>query len=213
MARKLLHQRLVHVQAAGGVQDDRIQHAGLGVAQGLAAHGDGGRGARGTVDLDLHHPAQGHQLVLRRRPLEVGRHQERPLTLAPEEPSQLPGRGGFSGPLQTDQHEHGGWLPGGPQAVGRAAHEGRQLLIDHLDHLLARRERFENVTPHGALTDALEERANDLDVDVRFEQGQTHLAQRLRDVVLAEAAEATQPLEDVVQPVAEPLEHGFPRKT
>ena len=38
---KLLHQRLVHVQAAGGVQDDWVQHAGLGMAQRLAAHGDG----------------------------------------------------------------------------------------------------------------------------------------------------------------------------
>ena len=152
-------------------------------------------------------------MVLRRRPLEVGRHQERPLPLTSDEPSQLPGRRGFSGSLQADQHEHGGWLSGRPQAVGRPAHEGRQLLVDHLDDLLARRERLEDIAPHRALAHALEERADDLDVDVRFEQGQTHLAQRLGDVVLAEATEATQPLEDVVQPVAEPLEHGFPRKT
>ena len=48
-------------------------------------------------------------------------------------------------------------LPGRPQAVGRPAHEGRQLLVDDLDDLLAGRERLEDLAPDGAFADTLDE--------------------------------------------------------
>jgi hypothetical protein len=51
-------------------------------------------------------------LVLRRRPLEVRRHQEGPLALAAHEARQLSRGRRFAGPLEADQHDHGWRLTG-----------------------------------------------------------------------------------------------------
>ena len=71
----------------------------------------------------------------------------------------------------------------------------------------------QHVPAECALTHALEERSGDLHIDVCLEQGQPYLAQRFPDVVFGKATETTEAFEDLVQPVAESLEHKFPHKT
>ena len=65
----------------------------------------------------------------------------------------------------------------------------------------------------GALADAVEHPADDLEVDVRLEQGDPDLAQDLVDVLLAQAPLAPEPLEDPVEPVRQCLEHEGPMPT
>src|SRR5205823_5504509 len=58
-----------------------------------------------------------------------------------------------------------------------------------------------------ALAHRGDEIAHDRQRDIGFEQGDADLAQRRRDVVLAERAAAPQPVEDVVEPIAQTVEH------
>ena len=73
---------------------------------------------------------------------------------------------------------------------------GRQALQDRLVHRL--------------VADAIDERLDDLEVDVGFEQRQPDLAQRGLDVLGREPDLAAQRLEDVLDARAERLEHGVP---
>ena len=54
---------------------------------------------------------------------------------------------------------------------------------------------------------ALDERPDDLEVDVGFEQRDPHLAERDLDVVFRESAVATQLVEDALQSCAKGVEH------
>ena len=78
------------------------------------------------------------------------------------------------------------------QLSGVAPHEGDELLVDDLDDHLGGGEAFKHILPDGALRDALYEVLDDLIADVGFEQGEAHLAHRLLDVRLAEAALAAE---------------------
>ena len=69
---------------------------------------------------------------------------------------------------------------------------------------------LEHLGLHRALADALDEGARHLEVDVRLEQREAHLAQPRLDVLLAELALAGEPLEDVAEPVGEGVEHQAP---
>src|SRR5262249_35718586 len=76
-----------------------------------------------------------------------------------------------------------------------------------LHDLLARGEALENLVPHGLLADALDEGPHDLEVDVGLEEGDPHLAERLLDVVLGQAAGASETVEDRLQTLRQCFEH------
>ena len=80
-----------------------------------------------------------------------------------------------------------------------------QLLVDDADDLLAGRDRLQHLGPEGALADAGDEVADDLEVDVGLEQGDAHLAQRRVEVVLGDAAAAAEAAEGGLQTFAEGL--------
>jgi len=103
---------------------------------------------------------------------------------------------GLARTLQADQHDHRGRMRGRRQAMAAAAEQLDQLVVDDLHHLLGGRERLEDVLADGPLAHALHEAAHDLEVDVGFQQGHAHLAQRFLDIVLAQPAAAAQPVED-----------------
>ena len=63
-----------------------------------------------------------------------------------------------------------------------------ELLVDDLDHLLARVERVEHPGAEAALLDLRGERLDDLEVDVGLEQREADLAHRLVDVGLGQLA-------------------------
>jgi len=54
----------------------------------------------------------------------------------------------------------------------------------------------------------IDERLDDLEIDVGFEQGEANLAERSLDVLGRQPRIAAKRLENVLQPRAEGLEHG-----
>ena len=123
---------------------------------------------------------------------------------------ELGGVGGLAGALEAGHQHDGGRLAGVGDLDGLAAEDGDELLVDDLDDLLRRVQRLRQVHPDGALADAIEHRADDLEVDVRLEQGDADLPQDLVDVLLAEPPLAAELLEDPVEPVRQCLEHEGP---
>ena len=74
------------------------------------------------------------------------------------------------------------------QAALGVAEERHHLVADDLDDLLRRRQAAQDVLPHRPVADAIDERLDDLEIDVRFEQRQPNLAQRGLDVVFGQPA-------------------------
>ena len=91
---------------------------------------------------------------------------------------------------------------------GVAGEDVDELVVDDLDDLLARGDRFGDGLAAGLVVDALDEIAGDRERDVGLEQGDADLAQRGRDVLVGERALAGELVEDAGEPAAEGLEHG-----
>ena len=118
--------------------------------------------------------------------------------------------GGLTIALQAAEHDDGLALVLDVQAGGfGAAHEGYQLLIDDLDHLLGGGQAVEHLDADGALGHGLDKVLDDLVAHVRFKQRQTHLAHCELDVLFAQAALAAQVLECGIEFFAESFKsHG-----
>src|SRR5207249_7959885 len=88
-----------------------------------------------------------------------------------------------------------------------AAQELDQLVVDHLDDLLGRRQRPQNVLAHGLVSHAIDEGADDLEVDVGLQEGDPYLAQGFLDVFFRQAAVAAKAVEDRLQACAQGVQH------
>ena len=187
--RELLHQRLVDVQAAGGVDDQDV----LAVARRLVE-----RPAR-DVDRVLVGPllvdgraglaADLDELLDGGGPVDVARRDgHRGAVLLAQLLGEL-GRGGrLARALQAGHQDHGRRSRREGQARRGAAHQAGELLVDDLDDLLAGVELLGDVGAERALLDRRRELLDDLEVDVRLEQREPDLAQRGVDVVLGQRA-------------------------
>ena len=80
--------------------------------------------------------------------------------------------------------------------------------MDDLDDLLARSEALRQVDPDQLLADPSDEVPDDPQVDVRLQEGQPDLPQRLVDVGFAQPAAAAQAAEDGIEAIGEALEHA-----
>lgn len=61
-------------------------------------------------------------------------------------------------------------------------HQVCELLINDLYHLLTRGQALKDFLAYGALTDILHQFFDHLVIDVRFEQGETHLLEGILNV-------------------------------
>ena len=155
--------------------------------------------------------AQDPELLDGGRALEVGADQERVAALLLPPQRQL-GRGRRLARALEAGHQHDG---GRPRGVGDlealAAQHADQLLVDRLDHLLARGEALSKRLGADPEADAVAEAAGDRQLDVGLEQGGADLPERLVQVGLADAALAPQAGGDPLQAVGERVEHEVPR--
>ena len=176
-AHQLVHHRLVHVQAAGGVEQDHVVPALPGGLQAGARHLQRGRADRPGVDLDPDVVAQLHELVDRGGAVHVGGHQQRLVAILAQPDRQLGGGGRLARALQPDQHHHRR-LGVELQLVALAAQHLDQLVVHDLDDLLAGLDAVEHV---GADAPSRARSAtkvlDDLVVDVGLQQGKPDLAQ------------------------------------
>src|SRR5712664_2080728 len=94
----------------------------------------------------------------------------------------------------------GGWAA--------AAQQLDQLAVHDLDHLLRRSQRSENVLADRLHLHAVDEAADDLEVDVGLQERHPHFSEGFLDVVFAQAALAAQTIEDGCESCAQRVEHG-----
>ena len=73
------------------------------------------------------------------------------------------------------------------QAALRVAEQRQHLVADDADDLLRRRQALQDLLIDRLVADAIDERLDDLEVDVRLEQRHADLAQRGLDGLLGEA--------------------------
>ena len=148
---QLIHQGLIHMEPAGGVQEDHITAVVPGMADCILCNLH-----RVTltlleyrqVQLATHHL----QLLDGGGTVHVAGGQQGPLAkLAAHQPRQLGGGGGLAGALQAHHHHNGGTAVGHGEPGGAAAHELCQLFVDDLDDLLGGREAVQHVGPHSPL--------------------------------------------------------------
>ena len=137
-ARELVHQRLVDVEPAGGVDDHDVEAVGLRALEALRAPPApdpacrcGRRGSRSACRAAR---------AGRSRPGAAGRRRRGPGSspvLAQVE-RELGGGGRLARALQAGHQDHGRRPAEGELRVARA-HQLRELVVDELDDLLARR--------------------------------------------------------------------------
>ena len=134
---QFFHQFLVNVQTTGGIDDDRI----AGQVRRFFQRLPGNLNRRHLVPQREHRHAnllaQYLQLGNRSRTVYVGGHQQRALLLLFQVEGQLTHRRGFTGTLQTYQHDDGRRLIRHRQLGLGSAQELRQLFVNDLDNLLA----------------------------------------------------------------------------
>ena len=88
------------------------------------------------------------------------------------------------------------------------AQEGGKLLMDYLDHLLARGDALQHLAAHGPLLDPVDQFPCDTEVDVGLQEGQADLAERLVHVPFGEAAAVAQAVEDRGELIGQGIEHA-----
>ena len=92
-----------------------------------------------------------------------------------------------------------------PSARGgiAAAEHLDEMIVHDLDDHLPRRHRAQHLLADRLLAHAVDEVAHHRQRDIGFEQRDADFAQRGADIVLAQRAAPAQPVEDIVQAIAE----------
>jgi hypothetical protein len=195
------------VQPAGGVDDDHVEPEMPGLL-----HRAGGPRHGIQFTLRVVHPharllPDDVQLLDGGRPFDVGRDEQRMASLPGQPFRQLAGGCRLAGALQAQQQHDPGTLARRLEAPFSNAEERDHLVADDPDDLLRRREAAQNILPHRAITNPVDERLDDLEIDVRLEQREPNLAQRSLDVLFGEPRFAAKGLEDVLEACTERVEH------
>ncbi len=199
---QFLHQLLVDVEPACGVDDHRIEALGLGL----------GERAPGSCDR-LHRFRREHahvgllaehgELFDRGGTPHVGRHHERMASLTREPSAQFGGGRRLARALEAEQPAAArGWRMLLQAAFG-VAEEREQLVADDPDDLLPRSETAEHGLIHRAVADAVDECLDDFEIDVGLEQREPDLVERRFHLLGREAHLAPQRCEDFLDAGAE----------
>ena len=209
---ELGHQLVVDVQAAGGVDDHGVEARASSPRRPRPSRAppDPSRPA-GSCTRSAGLLRDDVQLLDRRRTLHVGRHQQRMLALLRQPLRQLARRRRLAGALQPEQQDDARPLRssagGRPSALPKSATiSSRTILTTCCDGARLRSTSCLRRV-HRPVADAIDERLDDLEIDVGFEQRETNLAQRRLDVLGRQPRLAAERLEDVLEACAEGIEH------
>ena len=203
----LLHHRGVDLEAAGGVNDHRVEAflAALGQARFSDRFGLGIGAEAEHLHIDL--LAQRLQLIDGRGPVGVGGHQQRFAPLLFEVQAELGGGGGFTGALQAGHQHHGGGLLGFGQGLIGPAHHLNELLVDELDELLIGADAPHHISAEGFLAHLSDEAFDHRQADVGVQQGAAHIFEGAVDVALADRGLALEAADGILKPLGELFKH------
>ena len=207
------HQLFVDVQAAGGVDDERVAAHDDGFAAGFFGQALDERRAGGLalqvafVEAGLDLLGDDLELLARGGAVDVDRNQHGPVTALLEPGGELAAGGGFAGALQPGHENHGGRLRGEFEARRVFAEQRDQLVADDLDHLLGGRERGEDFGADGFVADVLDRSLTTLRLTSASSRATRISPQGFGDVFFSQRALAAEGLEDALEFVGEVLKH------
>ncbi len=92
----------------------------------------------------------------------------------------------------------------------RGAEQFRELVVDDLHDLLARRQALADVLPERALAHVRDEGLDDVEVDVGLEEREPHLAHRARKRLLVDDPAPAEVAEGALELVGQCVEHSPP---
>ena len=204
----LVHQLLVHGQAAGGIDDDHAVALGFRLADGVL--GDLDRILLAVLGVHRHADALAQHLQL----LDgggtervAGREEHLHAALGLDVQGQLAGERGLTGTVQTrDQHDAG--IPLHVDVLRLRAHELRELVVHDLDHHLLRLHRRQHVRADGLVLHAVAEVLRHLVAHVRVQQGLADVLDGLRHIDFGDLSFTLQYLERPLQSLAQILKHN-----
>ena len=143
--------------------------------------------------------------------VDVAGHQKGPFALLLKVVGQLGAVGGFTGALEA-AHQDDGWDLGGEVDPGvGGTHKGGHLVVYDLDDLLGRGEALQHLLPYCLFGDRFHKILGHLIVDVRLQEGKTHLPHGFLYIRFAELAPVLQFFEGCGKLFGKPLKgHGVP---
>ena len=198
---QFLHQRLVNLQPAGRVENERVAVVLPGEIQRLAGDFQNIRFPFERKDGHLDLPAQGFQLLHGRRAVDVRRHQQRLARLLLQPAGQLGAGGRLARAVQARQHQAARIAAQRQPRVGRAE-QLDQFVMDNLDDLLSRLDALHHLLSERLGLDLLDEIARHLEIDIGVQQRHAHLAQGVAGVGLGNLAQPAEVAEGVLQLLA-----------
>ena len=198
---QLLHERGVDVQAARRIEDDHGALLLFGVFERGADNVHGLHIRRRSKAGDVELPGERAELIDGGGTVHVHGNEIRPHFLLAQEIGELARRCGLTGTLKAHHHDDAGLRAAQVQFGCFAAEQGNEFVMHSFDELLRGGQAFFDFLAEHALTHTLHELLDDLEVDVGFQQGKTHLAQAIADIFLGELRPAAQGAERAGQPV------------
>ena len=109
------------------------------------------------------------------------------------------GGGRFTLALKADEHDDGRGRFSMAQGLVLLPHQLDQFAVDELNDLLAGVDALQHLLPDGRLLHIRDEAFDHLEIDIRLEQRQADLLQRVFHVLLCQTALTSNVLEDVLE--------------
>ena len=163
------------------IDDDRVEPVGR---RGGDHGGDVAGHARGGNSADRNAKGLPERLELldRRGPVDVGRDEDGVAALPAQDVRELRDGGRLARALKADERDDGGRPVRPHEWHGLAAQHVDEGVVDDLDDHLSARDGFHHPLADGALPHRRHELADDLEVDVRFEQRDADVTERFVQV-------------------------------
>jgi hypothetical protein len=194
--RQLVHQRLIDMEPARGVEQQVVGPDPLGRLEPALRDPDRVGLPFLHVQPEIRLLGKSGKLVHGGGPVDVARGQHRDLLPLAEVEAELGHEGRLARALEADHHDAGRDLPGFDHALGRVPEDLDQHVMDDLDDLLSGGEAAEDLLPERLLLHLADEFLRHGEVDVRFQEGAPDLPERIAHVLLGQASLAAQLLED-----------------
>ena len=181
------------MQAAGGIDDQHVAAGVDGLAAGFFGQAfDSWAGVVAFADfafvnVGLDRLGDNFELLARSGAIDVHRNQQRAMPTLLQPVRQFAGRRGLAGTLQARHQDYGRRLRGEFELGGVPAQSLDQFVAQNLDDLFARRKGSQQLLADGLGPNVVDELLYDLEIDVRFEQSQANLSERLADVFFGDA--------------------------
>ena len=205
---KLLHEGLIHMQAARRIQQHYrgllrpcFGQRGFGDIHRIHVH-------RGGVTRHVELPGQHGQLIDGGGAVHVRRHKVRTHLPLAQQIGQLARRGGLARALQAHEHDDRRFFALQIKVGRFPPQQLHQLVMYDLDDLLGGAHALEDFLPEAFGAYAVHKVLDDLEVDVRLKQGKPNLAQARLHVFLGQVRLAPQVAERGRKTVGKALEHG-----